>query len=447
MSASNEAKRTLAPAKPALGAYDVVVCGGGPAGVGAAVAAGRAGARTLLIEATGSLGGLIGNAGVGSFCDSPGGPVFDDLARRLVGLEAAYWNPNEVRFRAPGRLRIAFPDTARAVCMEMVREAGAEVMMLSFAAGAVKEGGRVTGVKVATKQGLLEARARAVVDCTADGDVAAAAGAEFWQGDPEDGRIQVCSFRWRMGGEVDAERFDAARLSAEDLERLCRQAVSEGSITPPDSLFHQDKDCFPFDRTSRSLRMTSWELRDVDPSDPRQTSAALAQCHCAALQIVRFCRGRLPGHEKCQIESLPATLGTRESRRVVGRYQVTGQDVIRGGKFADGVAKAWFWIDRHDPPPGQTVPYGLDYLKSHQPPPGDWYEIPYRCLLPAGVEGVLVAGRCVSCDREALGSLRVMPTCMYLGAAAGTAAAWSAAEGVLPGAIDGARLKRAMNPG
>lgn len=443
MALSDETRRS-SPAVRGAWEYDVVVCGGGPAGVGAAVAAGRAGARTLLVEATGCLGGLIGNAGVSSFCDSPGGPVFDDLAQRLTALGAAFWTMDEVRHRAPGRLRLTAPDTARAVCMEMVREAGVETLMLSLAVGVVKDGGRVAGVKMATKQGLVEARAKAVVDCTADGDVAAAAGAEFWQGDPEDGRIQACSFRWSMGGAIDGARFDAAGLSAQDLERLFGQAVRDGAIQPPEALFHQERDCFPYDRASGRLRMTGWELKGVDPADPEQTSRALAQCHVAALQIVRFCRKHLPGHENCQVGRLPATLGTRESRRIVGGYQVTGKDVIRGAKFEDGVAKAWFWIDRHDPPPGLTVPYGLDYLKSHQPPPGDWYEIPYRCLLAAGVEGLLVAGRCVSCDREALGSLRIMPTCMYLGAAAGTGAAWAAAEGVLPSGIDGQRLKREM---
>jgi hypothetical protein len=128
----------------------------------------------------------------------------------------------------------------------------------------------------------------------------------------------------------------------------------------------------------------------------------------------------------------------------VGRYTLTGGDVLAGAKFPDGAVRAWFWIDFHDPPPGCTIPHGLEYLKAHQPPPGDWYEIPYRCLVPEQIEGLLVAGRCLSAEREALASLRVMPTCMFTGTMAGLAAARAVEHHVLPGAVDGAWLKQAL---
>lgn len=166
-------------------------------------------------------------------------------------------------------------------------------------------------------------------------------------------------------------------------------------------------------------------------------SRTVSECQVAALKLVRFCREELPGFAECHIAALPSSLGTRESRRIVGRYQLTGEDVLAGSKHEDAVARAWFWIDLHDPAPGRSVPYGLEYLKKNQPPPGDWYEIPYRSLLPRDVAGLLVAGRCISCDRRAQGSLRIMPTCLFIGTGAGTAAAMAVRQCCAPHEVDG----------
>ncbi len=414
--------------------YDVVVCGGGPAGIGTAVASARAGARTLLIEATSCLGGIMGNAHVSSFCASPGGPVFDELARRLLELDAAHWRVNPERFRPPGRLSF-HPETARAIANEMVREAGVDTLRNTFASHAIHENGRIKGVIVATKSGLTEISSDVLVDCTADGDMAASAGASFQKGDPEDGRLQVCNFRW-YGGGIDHEAFKQASITNEELTELFRGANRDGAIQPPSALFAQTRETFPFDRTEQKMILGNWELQGIDPTDPAQVSDALSECQLAALQIVRFCRRNLPGYENFRVEHFPTTLGTRESRRILGDYVLTREDVFEGHKFPDGVARAWFWIDFHDPPPGRTIPHGLEYVKKHQPPPDDWYEIPYRSLRPRDVEGMLVAGRCISCDRSALASLRVMPTCMYLGTAAGTAAALCVNENVTPGELE-----------
>jgi hypothetical protein len=317
---------------------DVLVCGGGPAGIGAAVAAARAGARTLLVDNASCLGGVMGNAQVSSFCDSPGGPVFADLARRLLDLGAAEWRVDPVRFRPPGRLRFQ-PETARAVALELVAEARGEVLLGTFVQGALVESGRVVGVELATKSGVVPVRAGVVVDCTADADVAASAGVPFRQGDPTDGRIQVCNFRWSMGG-VDREAFARAALPPEELGGLFAEAVRSGEIRPPEALFAQPAETFPFAGAERGLVMGNWELQGIDPTDAFQVSRALAQCQLAALQIVRFCRHRLPGYGSCRIERFPTTLGTRESRRIVGRYTLTGGDVLAGAKFPDGVARA-----------------------------------------------------------------------------------------------------------
>lgn len=416
---------------PVAGDYDVVVCGGGPAGCGAAIAAGRLGRKVLLVEMQGHLGGLISS--VPSFCDSPGGPVFDELIARLLELDAAHLRRDPERFYPPGRYGCD-PAAAAAVLLEMAHAAGVEVLLATMAESAWLQDGAVAGVLIVNKAGRSLARARVVIDCTADADIAAGAGAPFVQGDPEDGRIQHGSFRWGVEG-IDRDRLPPP----EQLEALCREAVADGAITKPDAVWGIDADCFPFSRESEALWLGGWELRQVDPTDPRQTTEALVQCQLAGLQIVRFLRERVPGCERCRMRSV-GVFAPRESRRIVGRYTLTGAEVLGGAKFADGVTPAWFFTDLHDPPPGH-VPHDLRYVQANRPPRGDWYEIPYRCLLPERPAGLLVAGRCVSADRLAHGSLRIMPTCFFLGQAAGTAAARAVEAGIRPHELDGTSLK------
>ncbi len=406
---------------PVLGEYDVVICGGGPAGIGAAVMAGRMGARTLVVERLAALGGMATSAGLSCCCDTPGGPIFDEMVDRLVALGVGSWRQNLERYRQPGRFSYRFP-TFKAVAMSMAREAGCDVLLDTVVEHAWMDGQTIRGVLVGNKAGRSLVKARTVIDCTADGDVAASAGARFLQGDPEDGRLQHVNFRWSMSG-VDAEEFERSRPSDEQILALLEQAHDQGLLTCPDGAFRMNPKTFPWDPSTGGLVLRSWEIAGVDASDPVATTEVLAQCQVAAVQLVAFCREHLPGYQNCQIGFVAEALGTRESRRIIGGYVLTGDDVVAGAKFEDGVVPAWFWLDLHDPPPGVSTPHSLSYVKANQPPTGDWYEIPYRCLVPSDVEGLLVAGRCVSCDRPAQGSLRVIPTCMYLGAAAGAAAA------------------------
>lgn len=422
---------------PIAGEWDVVVCGGGPAGIGAAVAAAREGASTLLVESLQHLGGLATSHRLGTMCDSPGGPIYDELMDSLVALDCAWYRDNPERYYGPGRQSYR-REMFKAVAMEIVDEAGVEVLFGTMAEGAWLDDGAARGALLANKAGRSLARARVVIDCTADADIAASAGAAFVQGDPEDGRIQHCNFAWRIGG------VEGAAADAEALRRACREAVAAGEVTPPDALFGIAPAQFPWD-PERGAIAQSWELQHVDPTDPRQTSQALVQSQRAALQIVRMLRRRVPGYEQCVIAMIATVLGTRESRRVEGLYTVTREDVLSGAKFDDGAVRAWFWLDLHDPPPGLSTPYSLEYVQANRPARGDWYEIPYRSQVPREVDGLLVAGRCVSCDRPAQGSLRVMPTCMYLGEVAGTAAAWAVEAEVEPRRVDGARLKRLLN--
>jgi hypothetical protein len=424
--------------------YDVVICGGGPAGIGAALTAAREGARTLLVEALGSLGGIGTNANINLLCDGEGGPVMDEIVRDLLRIDAAQVHEKPPRFHPPGRVNFD-ADVFKCVAVAKLRQAGVEILFGSMAGAPLLRGNAVEGVSVTNKGGTKDLRAAVVVDATADADIATRAGAQIMRGDPDGGRIQMCNFRFHIEG-VDPTAWDAARMPPEEIERLCVEAQLAGELRPPRGVFAPTPESFPFDRRSRKLALTSWELAGIDPTDPASLSAALAECYAAALDVALFCRKYLPGYARCRPARLPALIGTRESRRVLGEYLLTGDDVLKGAKFPDGVARASFWFDYHDPPPGTTVPYPEEYVHSTRPAFGDWYEIPYRCLVPKGVESLLVAGRCISADRPAQASMRIMPTCCYLGAAAGLAAALAARGRVAPRAIDGRELKRRLVP-
>ena len=424
-----------------LGDFDVVVCGAGPAGIGAAVAAGRAGARTLLVEQLYHVGGLGTSTRVNTWCDTPGGPIFDELEARVgeLGKANRRYNPNGHNCKL-GRVTLG-GETVKAVALRMVREAGVQVLFGTTAAEACVDDGIVRGVVVANKGGLGLVRAKVVIDCTADADVAASAGAAFLKGDPTDGRLMHVNFMFTMGG-VDGETARQEKLSDQTLAERIRAAHASGELHVPRGVFRPCADTFPYHLPERTLCLSSWEIEKVDASDPVAVSDTLAECQDIALEVVEFCRRHLPGYEACEIARFWDVLGTRESRRLVGRCTVTREDVLSGRKFDDGVVRACFFIDFHDSPPGDTIPYTLEFKLRNSPPEDDWYEIPYGCLVPKEVGGLLVAGRCISADRDATASLRVMPTCMFLGQAAGTAAALAVDGGLPPSEVDGAEVRR-----
>ena len=427
--------------------YDVITCGAGPAGIGAAIAAGRMGARTLLVERFFHVGGLATSAFVETWCDSMGGPLFDELEQRMTELGAAkrFFNAKSHLYK-PGRVRMEGA-MLKAVALETIAEAAVEVLFGTTVESARVEKGRVTGVYVANKAGRSRIDANLVIDATADADVAFSAGVECRKGHPEDGRLQHVNYKLQFEG-VDGEKYESEKPAEDDLLDRIHAAQKAGKLRPPTGVFLPPAESFPYDPKGHKLYATYWEIENVDATDPHAVSRTVAECQLAALDIVRFGRQSLPGFEKCRIARLPAALGVRESRRIVGRYVLTRDDVLAGRKFEDGVAQACFYMDHHDSPPGFTVRHHtLDFKKAHRPPDHDWYEIPYRCLLPKDVEGLLVAGRCISSDRDANGSLRIMPTCMFTGTAAGTAAALAVNRKALPHEISGSDVRRQVMGG
>lgn len=408
---------------------DVLVCGGGPAGVAAAVLAARQKAKVLLLERYGRLGGMAVHGLVGPLmgkCDSRF--VREALAR--IGGHAA----------DPNRLDLAYADLAQ--------EAGAELLLHAWACEPLLEGGRVAGVRAVTKQGLLRVSARVVVDATGDGDVAFGAGAEYEQGRPGDGLLQPVSIMYRVSGVDDnvallcgsEEQARAIRLPEGTWEEVVARGQASGELAATIGVIRVYATTRPGVRT-----VNATQVNGIDGTKPADLTRAELEGRRQAYRVLDFLRKHAPGYEKAYVAEMPAVVGVRETRRVLGASYLTREDLVSGRRWPDAVVRAAnFVIDIHNPS-GSGQAEGSDGKRRQggatrvKP-----YDIPYGCLVPKRVDGLLMAGRCISGSHDAHASYRVQCIALGIGAAAGAAAALAAAAGVPPRALDPKAVQAAL---
>lgn len=435
---------------------DVLVVGGGPAGIGAALGAARAGARVVLAERFGFLGGnataalvmplmsfhtqrpVFQKAGLTNLLPDdhgPGHPVIagalKELTQRLVGAGGAL-----APSLATGYVVPFDPEMFKLVALEMLDEAGVELLFHALASGLAGPCVR-DGVVFETKSGPVVIKARAVVDCSGDSDVAARAGAPFEIGRDPDGLVQPMTLMFRMG-EFARSAFAAYVKEHPDqwrgvhgLWELVRRASEAGELdlAREDILFfatpHEDEVSVNSTRVTRVLGTDVWDLTYAEMESRRQMR-----------QVVRFLQRYVPGFENAYALQSGVTIGVRETRRIIGAYCLTAEDLLEARKFEDVIARGTYPVDIHNPEGKGTV------LK--RIPPGEAYDIPLRCLLPEGVEDLLVAGRGISGTHEAHSSFRVMPISVATGQAAGVCAAVAARENRSPRALAAARVQQEL---
>ena len=398
---------------------DVVVVGSGSAGTTAAIAAARNGAKTVLVERFGFLGGtstqvldtFYGFYTPGSVAYKVVGGIPDDVVAALKGYEAAFERPNSF---GAGTGITYDPSILKIVWETLALQAGVRLLYHSFCTDVVMESGRICGVILDGKRGLMKMNARVVVDCSGDADVCHWAGVPYERaGEIDPAQTLTTTFRMVNVDTVRAQAFGKKALW---------QKMEEASATGQYQLPRREGS-WHITTQAGVIHTIMTRVADIDGTDPVALTAAEIEGRHQAWEYARFLRDCIPGYEKAVLSWLSHPIGVRETRRIYGEYRLTRDDCLTGRKFTDAVGACGAPIEDHHA--GKDTSWV--YL-----PDGMTYDIPYRTLLPQKVTSLLVAGRCFSATHDAHASCRSMAQTMTMGQAAGTAASLAVKKDVLP---------------
>jgi flavin-dependent dehydrogenase len=399
---------------------DVLVVGGGPAGVAAAVSAARQGAKVFLAEATACLGGLGTSGMVPAFMQFTDGVNFlaGGIGEEILNKMWEYGGKIE------GSEYSIKVEALKRVYDDIVTEAGVDFTLHTQMVAVDAEDGLVNYVVFAAKSGMFAVKAKIYIDGTGDGDLCAWAGAEYEKGD-ENGEMMagtLCSL-WA--------NIDWDRVVRPDNRRL-EEAIKDKIFT------HEDRHLSGIWRTGKTLGGGNiGHTYDVDGTDERSLTKSLIWGRKSMTEFERYYKEYLDGYEEMELAATGAILGIRESRRIIGDYVMVLDDFINRTNFDDEIGRYAYPVDIH---PSDTSVEGFKKFEEEyhnlRYKDGESYGIPYRALTPRGLQNVLVAGRCVSCDRYMQSSIRVMPGCYITGQAAGVAAAMAAEKNTDTRGID-----------
>lgn len=444
-------------AVPVIGAYDIAVVGGGSAGSACAIRCAQLGLSVVVIDRYAMLGGSATNATVCPMMPTHVAHrgVFAQIERELrASGEATRDGTTAMLWFAPERLGMVYERLLTGSGGEVLYDATlVDVLDAPGADSATRPAPRrLRHLVVMTAQGMVCVEAGVMVDASGDAVLARLAGVPTRSGD-EAGANQVCSLRFTMGGiDVDAYRdyclslgdefsplksgffFESAMVAGRGfaLEPLFRQGVAEGLLSEGDLRYYQ---AFSVPGKPGVMAFNCPHIPSlVSNTTARGRSAAIVEAHAAIDRLARFLRAKMPGFGSSFLVGVAPMLGVRESWRIDGVYRLTEQDYARQARFDDGLVRGDWFIDVH------SQSKGLFHQKGYQP--GDYYEIPYRCFIAPQVSNLLVVGRCISTTFLMQASVRIIPTVIDMGDAAGCACALSAASGVPPLALSGVEVRR-----
>jgi hypothetical protein len=459
MQEPEEKKYMELPSRQALLAAktSVLVVGGGPAGLGAAAGSAATGADTVLVERHGFLGGNATAALVmplmsfftqhhdhrkrgnhSTFLPSDhghGDPVIagmlSELLIRLINNGGAIPPSDKTGYVVPFD-----PEIFKITAMEMMDDMKVKMLFHSFASGMLKSG-KNPAVVFETKSGPLVIEADVIIDCTGDGDIAASAGAEFITGREEDGLMQPMTLMFRIA-EFKREAFSQYIKAHPEQWKTVHglwDLVKAASLSGELDL--QREDILFFDTThEKELIVNSSRITKVSGVNVWDLSYAEWEGRRQVRQIAAFFKKYVPGFEDTYLMQTGTTVGVRETRRIKGKYILTGRDILSAAKFDDVIARSTYPLDVHNPQGKGTILKRL--------PPGESYDIPLRCLIPESAGNLLMAGRCISGDHEAHSSYRVMPVSVATGHAAGICAAIASKNKISPSEIDPAQVQKEL---
>jgi len=432
---------------------DVLVIGGGTAGFGAAVAAARNGAATLLIERLSMLGGMATAGLVGPFMTCYDNDaeeqlvkgIFDELCLRTKARGGAI-HPSKVEgmtsyssyYMASHRHVTPYQSEVLAVVMEeMLQESGAQMLFNVQVTDCITKDGKLDYVIVHMKEGIAAIRAKLFIDCTGDADAAYFAGVPTWLGKKETGVMQPVTLFFEVGNidrdkylsELEADKSNLDSHTANCFAQYVEEARRNGDWTLDRNELGNYEQNIP-----GRWKINTTRIAYIDATKTSDITKALIEGRRQVQEIVAFMKKYLPGCEEVQLIQVATALGVRETRHIVGKYELTAEDILSRKHFDDAICTFGYAIDIHNSTGGGVTFTCVDR----------YYTIPYRCLIPENCDNMLVAGRSICGSSEAAASYRVMPACIAMGQAAGTAAAIALKSGVRPENVDVVKLRNTL---
>jgi hypothetical protein len=400
--------------------YDVIIVGGGPSGCAAAIASSREGAKTLLVEASGMLGGAATLNLVNAWTPFSDGEkvIYGGLASRI--LEATKSHMPHIDSKMTDWVPIDY-EALKVIYDSFVTDAGAKVLFNSMLCSVeMTDVDTVECIVVCNKAGMTAYKAKVYVDCTGDADLCAWAGAEFEKGD-NSGELQPATHCFILSNVDEYGYYNGVTMRPENPESPVYKMVADKNYKIPDTHL-----CHSF-IGPRTMGFNAGHVWNVDNTDPESSSVANMIGRKLA---VDFRDALAKYHPKAfanaYLVSTASNIGVRETRRILGDYRFNLEDYLRKASFSDEICRNNYFIDIHNTPE-ETQKHKKDTVwhsdNRYEPyKKGESHGIPYRCLTPKGLTNVLVAGRSISCDRITQGSVRIMPACLCMGEAAGLAA-------------------------
>jgi hypothetical protein len=431
---------------------DVLICGGGPAGIAAAVAASRQGARTMLVESQGCLGGVATSGLIGVLMGSWSrdgeysvvAGIFDEIVDRLAeqggAIPARDDVPHSTRYAgyAPwhGRTVPIEFEAAKRVFEDIVLESGVRLRYFTNALEVKVKGNEITGVFIHSKSGIEYIKSQTVVDATGDADIAAWAGCPMLLGLEDEGHkgwMSPASLSYIVEG-VDYQAYEAYCLSGDYRFRELISRLRKQGKWPYGNIFIG----FEMPTPTRFFIKVEPKLEEFNGLDADELTMGMVVGRKKVQEQLEILKEYFPGFAKARLVQTAPIMGVRATRRIVGHYKVSVFDIRNGVSYPDTIALSGYHWDMATP--GDQEQRMLHKIAFGKP----YAEIPFRCMLPQKIGNLIVPGRSISAEWDAMGVLRIMPTCFAMGQAAGTAAAMAARRGIPFLALDVEELKQVL---